>query len=128
MKFDEAGKRLETLEKVVKAVIKMYTSVRCEDTVTTDNQSGTSNGVLAIRFINSNSKFNNVVPGDFDKLKLLSRNFSGSTKIGTALKKKIVAQFVPEDGELKNPLLIMFITDGAVSGSRPMAGLSGLVD
>lgn len=118
MKFEEAGKRRETLDKVVKAVIKMYISVRDDDTPTTNGQNATSKGALAIRFLNSKDKFDNVVPDDLPRLNLLHRKYDGNSKIGTGLKKKVAAHFIPEDGDLKNPLLIMVLTDGAIQGEK----------
>lgn len=103
MTFEEEGKRLRALDKTIRAVTKAYSSIHAP-----------TDGVRAIRFLNSNEKFDGVKPEDLDQLHIKTRRFRGNSKVATALKNQVFKEFIPENGQLENPLLIMVLTDGAV--------------
>ncbi|RYP39595.1 hypothetical protein DL767_002143 [Monosporascus sp. MG133] len=119
MIFEEEGKRIDALAKTVKAIVKTYSSLHSS----TDGE-----GVRAIRFLNGKKKMDHVVPehlaSTVNPHPIKRHRFEGGTKLGTALKKKVLEVFVPgidneQDGPLLyNPLLIVVITDGEVDSDN----------
>ena len=94
---EENGERMESLAGFIDHITEIYSMA---------NESG----ILAIRFMNR--------PGGRENWTGKSREYldhhiyGGVTRIGTALKKRILSEFVAENQ--KKPLLVLIATDGAV--------------
>lgn len=80
-------------------------------------------GILAARFLNDNrlkydaARADNLTAVALEEL-LQGHEFSGTTEIGTQLKKRILKPLVYEklsNEDMRRPLLIMVIIDGKVS-------------
>lgn len=106
MSFEEGGTRIKTLKKVLNIINSIYKHAAEPDT-----------GIRAIRFINNNDDEDNF-RGDPSEI-IDNHYFGGTTKIGTELHKKILKPLVLGK-PMKKPLLIMVITDGAVSYPNPV--------
>ncbi|KAI5778462.1 hypothetical protein EDC01DRAFT_345840 [Geopyxis carbonaria] len=102
MHYDQGGQRKVTLEKTLKTIASVYTHARPQ-------------GLNAVRFINGNTGKRNVKRGHVRGI-LKDHEWRGATRIGTQLERKILNDFVYTN--LKRPLLIMIITDGAVEGEE----------
>lgn len=100
MHYDQDGQRKVTLEKTLKTIASVYTHARPE-------------GLYAVRFINSNTGKRNVRKGHVRNI-LKNHPWRGATRIGTQLERKILNDFVYTGTDMKRPLLVMIITDGAV--------------
>lgn len=70
-------------------------------------------GIRSVKFINAKRGLAKVRSGNWRR-NFKDRDYDGMTRIGTALKTKILDQFVWRE-EMKKPLLVMIITDGEVS-------------
>lgn len=81
--------------------------------ITTVYDLANSDGLLSVRFFNSNFGSSNIQNKHLPWLWKQCQYF-GITAIGSALRKKILNRFV-WGREMKKPLLVMIITDGAVS-------------
>ena len=99
MRTEEDGKRITALESILSLIAEVYTLAR-------------SDGILAIDFLNDSTKQVNVRT-DFVAAIIAEHRFSGWTRIGTELKRKVLDDFVTEG--MKWPLLVITITDGEVS-------------
>lgn len=103
MMFEQNGLRIETLARIMREIIAIYDLAN-------------PNGIRAIKFFNAIRGLTNVTNKNwrsgFDAIK-----YDGITRIGNALKTKILEPFVWKTG-MKKPLLVMIITDGDVSSQR----------
>lgn len=101
MRFEDGGARIKTLINFVAAIAHIY-SLAC---------GGTNGKIRRIRFLNSRKGGDDVDKAHAKEL-LSKHPYAGMTRIGTELKKKILADLVTKD--MKKPLLVMIITDGEV--------------
>ena len=99
MRTEEDGKRIKALESTLLLVTEVYTLAR-------------SDGILAIDFLNDSTEEVDVRTDIVAEI-IAEHRFSGWTRIGTELKRKVLDDFVTE--EMERPLLVITITDGGVS-------------
>lgn len=99
MVYDQKGARIKTLQKILNAIAEIYNLAR-------------DRGILTVRFLNA-SKGKKNVTAQTVKTVIKGHDYGGVTRIGTELKKKILDKFVLGI-DMKKPLLVMVITDGAV--------------
>lgn len=107
MSYEEDGTRIGILKGVLNIINSIYKHAAEPDT-----------GIRAIRFINNYDDKDNFL-GEPSKI-IDNHYFGGTTKIGTELHKKILKPLVLGETPMKKPLLIMVITDGAVSYPNPV--------
>ena len=118
MEFVESGKRKEALMDVLHFLARLYGAV-----------SKDMRGIRAIRFLNGGDHLNadNLNKEDIENV-IKAHRFKGLTRIGAGLMREILKPFVfaddpswvkgtPKLRQLERPLLIMVITDGAVTFS-----------
>lgn len=121
MEFEESGKRITALKTVLTLISEIYEAV---------SDPTDARGIHAIRFLNGNSgggKKGQEFPTLTDIHKTIDEHeFEGLTRIGTGLMRNILKPLVfnetKKNGktvrtlnkDLKRPLLIMVVTDGAV--------------
>lgn len=98
MTTEEDGKRIEALEKTLSLVARVYELVR-ED------------GIVTIEFLNELDGEDNIGEVDIPAV-IKEHKFTGWTRIGTELERKILNRLVHK--EMKRPLLVLTITDGDV--------------
>lgn len=117
MGFEQGGKRKEALKRVLHLLAELYGAV-----------SGDTRGIKAIRFLNGEddlSADNLKTKGEIDRV-IDNHEFEGLTCIGASLVQKILKPFVFADKpwvkgtpkklrQMKRPLLVIVITDGAVT-------------
>lgn len=101
MRTEEGGKRIPVLEQTLKIIAKLYSLV-----------AEPGRGILGIRFLNSSIQKDYVSENAANDI-VKDHHYSGLTRIGGELKRKILRPFV-YDTHMKKPLLIMTITDGGV--------------
>lgn len=101
MDYAQDGARKATLKKTIDEITKVYDLAN--DT-----------GILSVRFINNKQGKKEVSNKKVESL-FHERIYEGSTKIGTALEKKVLKPFVLSKEKMEKPLLVMTITDGTVS-------------
>ena len=101
MQTEEEGKRIPTLESCLRLIAKIYSIAAEPET-----------GILGIRFLNSTLAKDKVSEAAANKL-VENHHYGALTRIGSALKKKILPTFV-YNKEMEKPLLIMVISDGEV--------------
>ncbi|KAL0639094.1 hypothetical protein Q9L58_001777 [Maublancomyces gigas] len=101
MVYDQKGARIKTLQKILNAIADIYNLAR-------------EQGILTVRFLNATKGKKNVTAKTV-KTVIKGHDYGGVTRIGTELKKKILDKFVL-GVDMKKPLLIMVITDGAAEG------------
>ena len=94
------GERKETLIQFVDHITEIYSMV---------NESG----ILAMRFMNRGGGKKNWKDKSQDYLD--NHSYGGVTRIGTELKKKLLDKFVIRNSGQSKPLLVLIVTDGAVS-------------
>jgi hypothetical protein len=100
MKYDEGGKRQDTLKQVLSEVASIYSLAR-------------TNGIRSVRFLNTKQGKKDVNSARVEEV--LKVPYYGLTRIGTELKRKILNPFVLKDGlTMEKPILAMIITDGDV--------------
>lgn len=104
MVYDQKGARIKTLQKILNAIADIYNLAR-------------DRGIMTVRFLNATKGKKNVTAQTV-KTVIKGHDYGGVTRIGTELKKKILDKFVLGI-EMKKPLLIMVITDGAVRDTPP---------
>ena len=111
MGIGEAGTRVETLSKTLRAASTVYSFAE-------------QAGVTAVRFLNTSNKYFNVTP---DKITALMKKivFEGLTDIGNKLQERVLVNHVTPD--MKKPLLVIIITDAEVIHSRPRNSESNLL-
>jgi len=97
---EDDGERKETLIQFVDHITEIYSMV---------NESG----ILAMRFMNHAGGKKNWKNKSQDYLD--NHTYGGVTRIGTELKKKILDKFVIRNSGQSKPLLVLIVTDGAVS-------------
>lgn len=102
MKSEEGGERIPTLQKAVKIIAQMYSLV-----------AEPGRGILAIRWFNSREGPNMVTEEAANTL-VSSHHYGALTRIGSALKSKVLTPFL-YNATLEKPLLVMIVTDGEVS-------------
>lgn len=107
MSYEEEGTRIGILKDVLSIINDIYS--RAAESKT---------GIRAIRFIN-NYDDKDYFHGEPSKI-IDDHYFGGTTKIGTELHKRILKPLVLGETPMKKPLLIMVITDGAVSYPNPV--------
>jgi hypothetical protein len=95
---EEGGKRIKALETTLSLVARVYELAR-ED------------GIVAIDFLNELNGEGNIIESDIPDI-LEEHTYTGWTRIGTELEKKVLGELV-HDGMVK-PLLVLTITDGDV--------------
>ena len=98
--YEENGVRKKTLIKFVNLITEIYLMA---------NESG----VLAMRFMNSPRGKKNW-KGKLSEDYLNRHEYGGLTKIGIALKQKILDLFAIGNSKQTKPLLVVIVTDGAV--------------
>ncbi|KAF2464376.1 uncharacterized protein BDR25DRAFT_156335, partial [Lindgomyces ingoldianus] len=120
MQSREEGKRIPALKKGLKVIAEMYSKLAYAD------DGITPRGILAARFLNHNrlrddaARADNLTAVALEEL-LQGHEFSGTTEIGTQLKKRILKPLVYEklsNEGMRRPLLIMVITDGKIEGEK----------
>ena len=99
MRKEEDGKRIKALESTLLLVAEVYTLAR-------------SDGILAIDFLNDSTEEADIRIDIVEDI-IREHRFSGWTRIGTEMKRKVLDYFVTE--EMERPLLVITITDGEVS-------------
>lgn len=113
MVFAEGGPYVEALNKTLRLISSIYGLARDE-------------GIVAVRFFNSRRGKRNVTERNIKHV-LEGRDFDGTARIGTELKKKIIDRFVSsEPGKMKKPLLVLTITNGTVRAQKYYCFLSFL--
>lgn len=100
MQTEQKGDRIKTLKKAMQGITSVYDLAN-------------PNGIRAVKFINAKQGIRNYKNKSWKK-NFGTRRYDGMTRIGTALKAKILDQLVWKDPMTK-PLLVMIITDGDVS-------------
>lgn len=100
MIYEEGGRRIKDLHKLLNAVAEIYTLAR-------------GRGILSVKFINHPKGKRNVRPEGVDDV-ISKFNPGGMTKIGTELESKILNIFTGSGRRMKKPLLVMVIIDGRV--------------
>lgn len=103
MESEQGGERIETLKRTMDEITAIYDLAN-------------PTGIRAIKFLNAKKGLLNVRNKNWKK-NFKGLRYDGMTRIGTALKAKILAQFVWKTAMTK-PLLVMIITDGDVSSQR----------
>ena len=114
MEFEQKGKRKNALKEVLHFLADLYGAV-----------SDGMRGIKAIRFLNGVDDLNADHlrrKGEINKV-IDGHEFEGLTRIGTGLMQKVLEPFVFTDEpgiprklrQMERPLLIMIITDGAVT-------------
>ena len=103
MRIDEDGARITTLENILRAVSTVYSFAPTE-------------GIKAIRFLNTPNSYFNVTPGNINAL-IKNIVFEGLANIGTKLHDEVLVNHV--EPEMKKPLLVVVITDAEVRHPRP---------
>ena len=96
---NEKGKRKETLIKSI-------------DHITEICSMANESGILAMRFINSCRGKNNWTGTSQDYLD--RHYYGGPSKIGTAVKEKVLDRFAIGNPSQSKPLLVLIVTDGVV--------------
>jgi len=79
-------------------------------------------GGISVRFLNYHEDFDGLVSAKEIEEKVAKVPFSGETKLGTVLNKKIVQPMIIEKvrkQKLKKPVFVVLITDGQVSRFDP---------
>ena len=123
MEFEQGGERKRALKEVLHLLADLYGAV-----------SDDMRGIKAIRFLNGidNIKADDIKRrGDIDDV-IDNHQFEGLTCIGAGLMRKILKPFVFSDEpwvkgtsrklrKVERPLLVMVITDGAVSFHPPLS-------
>ena len=119
MEFEEDGKRKEYLKTILGFLAEVYSAL-----------SNGHRGIRAIRFLNGTDDddrtADNMSQRDEIEEVIDNHEFEGLTRMGTGLIQKILRPFVFSDEKwdkktprkmrnMERPLLIMIITDGAVS-------------
>jgi len=102
MSYEEDGTRIGILKGVLSIINNIYGLAAEPKT-----------GIRAIRFINNYDDQDYFLEEPSELI--AGHYFGGTTKIGTELHKRILKQLVLGETPMKKPLLIMVITDGAVS-------------
>ncbi|KAH8149100.1 uncharacterized protein LAJ45_06639 [Morchella importuna] len=105
MQWVEQGKRIQVLVDFLKAISHIYSFAG----------EGMNGKIRRIRFLNSRKGSDYVDSAEVEKL-LHNHSYSGMTRIGTQLKKKILIDLV--SSKMPRPLLVMIITDGEIQGER----------
>lgn len=100
METEQNGERIKTFKKTMLEITSVYDLAN-------------SRGIRSVRFINSKTAFKNIKRGNLRK-HFANLKYDGMTRIGTALKDKVLANYVWA-GPMEKPLLVMIITDGEVS-------------
>ncbi|PUU80831.1 hypothetical protein B9Z19DRAFT_1106808 [Tuber borchii] len=104
MIYEERGARKNTLIQFV-------------DHITEICSMANESGLLAMRFMNGRRGKKNWTGKSQEYLN--NHSYGGLTRIGTALKEKILDLFAIGNPNQRKPLLVLIITDGAVEGERP---------
>ena len=99
MILEEGGARKKTLIQFIDHITKIYSMAG-------------ETGILAMRFLNDSGGKKNWTG---KSRKYLNRHsYSGLTRIGTELKRRILDLFVIGNSNQSKPLLVLIVTDGAV--------------
>lgn len=102
MNNEQDGARKGTLKRTLEEITKIYDLAN-------------KTGIMSLRFIDNPRGRKNVVYSKVDRV-FQGRAYNGIRRIGTALDKKVLQPFVTKRREqMKKPLLIIVIADGAVS-------------
>ena len=99
MIYEEEGARKETLIQLIDHIMEIYL------------MAGES-GILAMRFMNSRRGKENWARKS--KAYLDRQCYGGPSRIGTALKERILDRFAIGNSKQTKPLLVVIVTDGAV--------------
>lgn len=99
MADEEGGKRIMTLKKTLTEIAKVY-DLACPD------------GIKSVKFFNTGKGKKDITEQKVAVM-LKDQSYWGTTKIGWALERKVLQNFVWKQAMTK-PLLVMTITDGAV--------------
>jgi len=103
MIYEEKGSRKKTLIQFIDHITDIY-------------QMANESGILAMRFMNGRRGKKNWTGKSQEYLN--EHSYGGLTRIGTALKEKILDLFVIGNPNQSKPLLVLIVTDGAVEGER----------
>ncbi|KAF8245514.1 hypothetical protein K440DRAFT_646215 [Wilcoxina mikolae CBS 423.85] len=112
MVSQEKGKRKEALETILQNIAKVYQLARKE-------------GICTVRFINYLHRKRNITSGKVKNM-LHKHPFGGLTRIGTALKRKVLDEWVKVD--MKKPVLVITITDGDIDGEKKSVLINVIFD
>ena len=108
MNNEEGGARKKTLIQFIDHITKIYSMAN-------------KTGILAMRFLNDSGGKKNWTG---KSRKYLERHsYSGLTRIGTELKKKILDIYAIRNAKQSKPLLVLIVTDGAVCLSPDLSKL-----
>lgn len=99
MKYDQGGKRIKILQRLLNAIASVYSLAR-------------EKGILTARFLNASQGKKNITARAV-KTVVNGHEYGGVTRVGTELKKKILDEFVL-GVEMKKPLLVIVIADQPV--------------
>lgn len=100
METEQNGERIKTFKRTMAEITSVYDLAN-------------PRGIRSVKFINSKKGFMNIRRGHLKK-NFASLKYDGMTRIGTALKERILTPYVWTNPMTK-PLLVMIITDGEVS-------------
>lgn len=103
MVYAQNGERIKTLQEILNNIADIYGLAK--DT-----------GISTVRFLNAAKGKKNVTAKTV-KTVIKGHDYGGVTRIGTELRKKILDRFVLGK-EMKKPLLVLVITDGAVRSQK----------
>lgn len=106
METEQDGQRIQTLKKTMSEITAIYDLAN-------------PTGIRSVRFLNAKTGLLNVKSTNWKK-RFNAHDYTGVTRIGTSLQKKILDRFVYER-RMEKPLLIITITDGDVSSPRPLS-------
>jgi len=104
MIYEENGDREKALIKFIDHITKIYLMAN-------------KSGILAMRFINGYRGKRNWTE-ESSQTYLDGHNYGGLTRIGSALKEKILDKFAIGNPNQSKPLLVLIVTDGAVEGEK----------
>ena len=96
---EENGQRMEALVRLIDHITEIYSMA---------NESG----IIAIRFMNRAGGRNDWTRKSHEYLD--HHIYGGVTRVGTAIKKRILDEFIIGNRNQKKPLLVLIATDGAV--------------
>ena len=108
MIYEEKGSRKKTLIQFIDHITDIY-------------QMANESGILAMRFMNGRRGKKNWTGKSQEYLN--EHTYGGLTRIGTALKEKILDLFTIGNPNQSKPLLVLIVTDGAVCLSPNLSKL-----
>lgn len=104
MVYDDEGRRIDILHRLLDAIARVYDLAR-------------EKGILTTRFLNARVGSNDVTAPTVNKM-ITGHEYGGVVRVGTGLRGKILDKFVLGI-EMKKPLLMIVIADQAVISRHP---------